>query len=42
MPGNYAGGGPLTKTMYEDGLASWTPAELNATDADTASGSLMR
>ena len=34
------GGGPLTKTVAEDGLASWTPAELNATDADTASGSL--
>ena len=34
------GGGPLTKTVAEDGLASWTPAELNATDADTAIGSL--
>ena len=34
------GAGPLTKTVAEDGLASWTPAELNATDADTASGSL--
>ena len=31
------GGGPLTKTVAEDGLAI---AELNATDADTASGSL--
>ena len=31
------GAGPLTKTVAEDGLANWTPAELNATDADTAS-----
>ena len=29
------GAGPLTKTVAEDGLASWTPTELNATDADT-------
>ena len=35
------GAGPLTKTVAEDGQASWTPAELNATDADTASGSLI-
>ena len=34
------GAGPLTKTVAEDGLANWTPTELNATDADTASGSL--
>ena len=34
------GAGPLTKTVAEDGLASWAPSELNATDADTASGSL--
>ena len=30
----------LTKTVAEDGLASWTSAKLYATDADTASGSL--
>ena len=35
------GAGPLTKTVAEDGLASWTPAELNATDADTAVDRLL-
>ena len=34
------GAGPLTKSVAEDGTASWTPSELNATDADTAAGSL--
>ena len=34
------GAGPLTKTVVEDGIISWIPSELNATDADTASGSL--
>jgi alpha-tubulin suppressor-like RCC1 family protein len=34
------GAGPLTKTVAEDGTASWTPSELNATDTDTAAGSL--
>ena len=34
------GAGPLTKSVAEDGTASWTPSELNATDADTVSGSL--
>ena len=34
------GAGPLTKTVAEDGTINWIPAELNATDADTASGSL--
>ena len=29
------GAGPLTKTVIEDGLASWTTAELDATDVDT-------
>ena len=34
------GAGPLTKTMVEDGNVSWNPMELNATDEDTATGSL--
>ena len=34
------GAGPLTKTVAEDGTINWTPAELNATDIDTAFGSL--
>ena len=34
------GAGPLTKTVIEDGLASWTTAELDATDVDTAVGAL--
>jgi hypothetical protein len=34
------GAGPLTKSVAEDGTASWTPSELNATDTDTAAGSL--
>ena len=29
------GAGPLTKTIIEDGLASWSTAELDATDVDT-------
>ena len=34
------GAGPLTRQLLKTDLQSWTPAELNATDADTASGSL--
>jgi len=34
------GAGPLSKTISEDGTASWTSAELSATDADTAASSL--
>ena len=30
------GAGPLTKTVVEDGMASWTTSELDATDVDTA------
>jgi alpha-tubulin suppressor-like RCC1 family protein len=34
------GAGPLNKSVPEDGLATWTAGELNATDVDTASASL--
>ncbi len=34
------GSGPLSKSLDEDTTATWTPSELNATDADTNASSL--